>query len=149
MTAAELNVLDGFTGDTADLNFLKAINDTGTTSTQFGQLGTVTGNVQSALDTLTTDVTGLTNNKLNLSGGTVTGEVKFEDNVHLDFGTGNDAEVYHNGSNLIFDMNADDDILFRDGNNSNETWFTFDISNGNFTATGNVTAFSDAALKPI
>ena len=147
LTAAELNVLDGFNGDTADLNFLKALNDTGTTSTQFGHLGTVTGNVQSALDTLTTDVTGLTNDKLNKSGGTVTGQVKFNDNVHLDFGTGNDAEVYHNGSNLIFDMNADDDIIFRDGNSSNQTRFTFDISNGNFTATGNVTAFSDAALK--
>ena len=147
LTAEELNVLDGFTGDTDDLNFLKALNDTGTTSTQFGHLGTVTENVQSALDTLTTNVTGLTNDKLNKSGGTVTGQVKFNDNVHLDFGTGNDAEVYHNGSNLIFDMNADDDILFRDGNSSNATRFTFDTSSGNFTATGNVTAFSDAALK--
>lgn len=84
---------------------------------------------------------------LQLSGGTVTGQVKFNDNVHLDFGTGNDAEVYHDGSNLNFDMNADDDIKFRDGNNSNATRFTFDISSGNFTATGNVTAYSDERLK--
>jgi len=147
LTSAELNVLDGFTGDTADLNFLKSLNDTGTTSTQFGHIGTVTGNVQSALDTLTTDVSGLTSDKLNKSGGTVTGAVKFNDNVKLNLGTGSDAEVYHNGSNLLFDMNADDDIIFRDGNNSNASRFTFDISSGNFTATGNVTAFSDAALK--
>jgi len=44
-------------------------------------------------------------------------------------------------------MNADDDIIFRDGNNSNATRFTFDTSTGNFTATGEVTAYSDITLK--
>lgn len=119
-TAAEINLLDGVTATTDELNYTDG----------------VTSNIQTQLDA-----------KLALAGGTVTGEVKFNDNVHLDFGTGNDAEIYHNGSNLYVDMNADDDIIFRDGNSSNATRFTFDTSSGNFTATGNITAYSDAALK--
>ena len=75
------------------------------------------------------------------------GTLRFNDNVQLNFGTGNDAEIYHNGSHLYFDMNADDDIIFRDGNNSNATRFTFDTSAGSFTATGEITAYSDATLK--
>ena len=176
-TTAELNKLDGLTATTAELNYVDGVtsniqtqlnakgapitgaattidtenltasralvsNSSGkvavsaVTSTELGYLDGVTSNIQTQL-----------NGKLSTSGGTVTGQVKFNDNVHLDFGTGNDAEIYHNGSNLYFDMNADDDIIFRDGNSSNATRFTFDTSSGNFTATGNITAYSDAALK--
>ena len=135
-TTGELNKLDGFTGTYEDLNYAKALNSTLVTATEFDYLDGVTASIQNQLD-----------DKLPLSGGTVTGQVKFNDNVHLDFGTGNDAEIYHNGSHLYFDMNADDDIIFRDGNSSNATRFTFDTSSGNFTATGNITAYSDAALK--
>ena len=135
-TAAEINKLDGFTGVVADLNYAKDLKATGVTTTEFDYLDGVTSAIQTQL-----------NGKLSLSGGTVTGQVKFNDNVHLDFGSGNDAEIYHNGSHLYFDMNADDDIIFRDGNSSNATRFTFDTSSGNFTATGNITTYSDAALK--
>lgn len=106
------------------------------TTTELGYLNNVSSNLQTQL-----------NGKLALAGGTVTGNVKFNDSVQLNFGTGTDAEIYHNGSHLYFDMNADDDIIFRDGNDSNATRFTFDTSSGNFTATGNVTAYSDATLK--
>ena len=75
------------------------------------------------------------------------GTLKFDDNVQLNFGTGDDAEIYHNGSALYFDMNADDNIYFRDGNSSNSTRFSFFTSTGNFTATGEVTAYSDITLK--
>ena len=135
VTATEFDILDDLTASTAELNLLDGVPGTLTT-TEIGYLDGVSSAIQTQLDA-----------KLPLSGGTVTGQVKFNDNVHLDFGTGNDAEIYHNGSHLYFDMNADDDIIFRDGNNSNATRFTFDTSSGNFTATGNITAYSDAALK--
>jgi len=135
VTTTEFNILDDLTASTAELNLLDGVPGTLTT-TEIGYLDGVSSAIQTQLDA-----------KLPLSGGTITGQVKFNDNVHLDFGTGNDAEIYHNGSHLYFDMNADDDIIFRDGNNSNATRFTFDTSSGNFTATGNITAYSDAALK--
>ena len=135
VTTTEFDILDDLTASTAELNLLDGVPGTLTT-TEIGYLDGVSSAIQTQLD-----------GKLSLSGGTVTGQVKFNDNVHLDFGTGNDAEIYHNGSNLYFDMNADDDIIFRDGNSSNATRFTFDTSSGNFTATGNITAYSDAALK--
>ena len=122
-SAADLNVLDGLAAESVSV-------------TEIGHLNGVSSDIQTQLD-----------GKLSLGGGTVTGNVKFNDSVQLNFGTGNDAEIFHNGSHLYFDMNADDDIIFRDGNNSNATRFTFDTSSGNFTATGNVTAYSDAALK--
>ena len=63
------------------------------------------------MDGVTSAIQTQLNGKLSLSGGTVTGQVKFNDNVHLDFGSGNDVEIYHNGSHLYFDMNADDDVF--------------------------------------
>ena len=67
--------------------------------------------------------------------------------MQLNFGTDNDVEVYNNGSNFYFDVNNQHEILIRDGDDSNATRFTFAVSAGNFTATGDVTAFSDERLK--
>ena len=75
------------------------------------------------------------------------GNLTFNDSIQLNFGTGDDVEMYHNGSNLFFDVNGDHDIFFRDGNSSNANRFTFDISAGSFTATGEITAYSDISLK--
>lgn len=145
-TTAELNKLDGVTASTAELNKLDGVT---ATTAELNKLDGVTATTAELnyTDGVSSNIQTQLNGKLSTSGGTVTGQVKFNDNVHLDFGTGNDAEIYHNGSHLYFDMNADDDIIFRDGNNSNATRFTFDTSSGNFTATGNITAYSDATLK--
>ena len=83
----------------------------------------------------------------NTGGATFTGQVQLNDNVNLDFGTGNDAEMYFDNSQLNLDINGDHDFFIRDGNNSNANRFTFDVSAGDFTATGNVTAYSDERLK--
>ena len=72
------------------LNYAKDLKAKVTT-TEFDYLDGVTSAIQTQL-----------NGKLSLSGGTVTGQVKFNDNVHLDFGSGNDAEIYHNGSHFVF-----------------------------------------------
>ena len=44
-TPAELNKLDGFTGDVNDLNYLKSLNDTGVTSAEFNTLDGITSTV--------------------------------------------------------------------------------------------------------
>lgn len=85
--------------------------------------------------------------KLSLAGGTMTGNTRLNDNVKLNLGTGDDAGLYFNGSALYLDMNTDYDLYIRDVNSSNATRFTFDTSAGNFTASGNITAYSDERLK--
>ena len=44
-TAAEINKLDGFTGDATDLNYAKSLYDTGVTSTEFDKLDGVNGTI--------------------------------------------------------------------------------------------------------
>ena len=56
--------------------------------------------------------------------------IDLADNDELRFGSGDDAKIYHNGSHLYVDMNADDDIYIRDANSSNATRFLFDTSVG-------------------
>ena len=77
----------------------------------------------------------------------VRGALDLADNDILRFGTGDDVEMYFSGSDMFMDINNGEDFKIRDGNSGNATRFTFDADNGNFTATGNVTAFSDERLK--
>ena len=70
--------------------------------------------------------------------------IDLADNDILRFGSGDDVEFFFNGSNFYLDLNAGgNNFIIRDGTT---TRFTFD-DNGSFTATGNVTAFSDITLK--
>jgi len=135
-TAAELNKVDGFTGDKDDLNYAKDLRATGVTSAEYDYLDGVTSNIQTQLDA-----------KLAKTGGTMTGAIRYNDNINANFGTGDDAELYFSGSQLNLDMNSNYDFKIRDGASSNVDRFTFDTSSGNFTATGNITAYSDATLK--
>jgi len=48
-TPAELNTLDGFTGDKDDLNYAKDLKATGVTATEFDYLDGVTSNIQTQL----------------------------------------------------------------------------------------------------
>ena len=75
---------------------------------------------------------------------THTAHVYMQDNKYLYFGTGNDVEFFCNGSHMYMDLNSGiGNWYIRDGNT---TRFTFDDA-GHFTATGNVTAYSDERLK--
>ncbi|CAM0097927.1 long tail fiber protein distal subunit [Vibrio phage K567] len=85
-----------------------------------------------------------------LAGATFTGLINanagiaLDDNDYIYFGTGNDVEFFCNGSHMYTDLN--DGIgnwYIRD---ASTTRFTFDDA-GHFTATGNVTAYSDIRLK--
>jgi hypothetical protein len=74
------------------------------------------------------------------------GTLTFNDNILLTFGTGNDFELFCDGANMYFDLNSTGvgSLFLRDGTT---TRFTFARSTGNFTATGEITAFSDITLK--
>lgn len=72
------------------------------------------------------------------------GYLRLNDNLILALGTGADAEFFCNGSNMYMDLNSGiGNFYIRDGAT---TRFTFDDA-GHFTATGNVTAYSDRKLK--
>jgi hypothetical protein len=46
-----------------------------------------------------TTVTNSIASKLPLAGGTITGDILYNDNVKAQFGTSNDLEIYHDGTN--------------------------------------------------
>jgi len=71
------------------------------------------------------------------------GTLRFNDNVLLTLGTSNDFELYHNGTGNFMDLNLGN-LSIRD---TTTTRFTFARTTGNFTATGEITAFSDITLK--
>ena len=86
------------------------------------------------------------------ASGTITfnGTVNFRnavdlaDNDILRFGSGDDAEFFCNGSHFYLDLNSGiGNFYIRDGTT---TRFTFDDA-GSFTATSNITAYSDINLK--
>ena len=76
---------------------------------------------------------------LPLSGGTITGDVRFLDDDQLRLGTGNDLRLWHNGTNsYVFNYGGsmfigtrtnDTTFLGHDGNNGDTTYFKIDGSN--------------------
>ena len=100
-----------------------------------------TGNVGTAgLTWNNGQFTGLTvNNTLNVRGA-----VDLADSDILRFGNSDDVEFFFDGTHFYLDLNSGgNNFYIRDGTTIR---FTFDDS-GAFTATGNVTAFSDITLK--
>ena len=74
----------------------------------------------------------------------IRGHIDLSDNEYLYFGSGDDVEFFCNGSHMYTDLNSGiGNWYIRDGST---TRFTFDDA-GHFTATGNVTAYSDVRLK--
>jgi len=69
--------------------------------------------------------------------------IDLSDNDILRFGSGDDWELFHDGTNNYMDLNVGN-LLIRD---TTTTRFTFARTTGDFTATGNVTAYSDERLK--
>ena len=81
----------------------------------------------------------------NVSGTiNVRGAVDLADNDVLRLGSGDDVEFFCNGSHMYMDLNSGiGNFYIRDGST---TRYTFN-DNGSFTATGNITAYSDINLK--
>jgi len=83
-----------------------------------------------------TNITSTDSSKLPLSGGTITGNVKFNDNIELRLGSGSDLKQYHSGTHGYIDNNtgdliiqcdsddikilAEDDVVIRDNDDSTE-----------------------------
>ena len=70
------------------------------------------------------------------------GDLRFNDNILLNFGTGDDAELFFDGAQLYLDLNAGS-FYIRDNSTIR---YSFE-DDGHFTATGNITAYSDITLK--
>lgn len=90
--------------------------------------------------------------RLEVNGATVTvastlnvrAAIDLADNDILRLGSGDDAELFCNGSHLYLDLNSGiGNFYIRDGTT---TRYTFN-DNGSFTATGNITAYSDRRVK--
>jgi hypothetical protein len=74
----------------------------------------------------------------------VRGAIDLADNDILRFGSADDCEMFTNGTHMYMDLNPGiGNFYIRDGTTIR---YTFD-DNGDFTATGNVTANSDIRLK--
>jgi hypothetical protein len=70
--------------------------------------------------------------------------IDLADSDILRFGTGDDVEMFFSGTHFYMDLNSGgNNFYIRD---TTTTRFTFDDA-GHFTATGNVTAYSDRRLK--
>jgi hypothetical protein len=75
---------------------------------------------------------------------TASGHIIMYDSKHIRFGTGGDCEFFCNGSHMYIDLNSGiGNLYIRDGST---TRYTFN-DNGSFTATGNITAYSDRRVK--
>lgn len=71
------------------------------------------------------------------------GDLTFNNNIKIVLGSTKDSELYCDGTNLFLDLDGGSDFFIRDVSTLR---YTFSNS-GNFTATGNVTAYSDINLK--
>jgi len=132
-TTAELNKVDGYTGNAADLNILSGASAAGLTSTALRYVAGLTSAIQTQLNGL-----------FSKAGGTITGPVTMNTGQILNIGG---TELQGASNNFYMDVNGGGDFYIRDGNSADVTRFTFDVDLGNFTASGDVTAFSDARLK--
>ena len=88
----------------------------------------------------------LRGNRMSHNGWNMTtdGHIIMYDSQHIRFGSAGDAEFFCNGSHMYTDLNSGiGNWYIRDGST---TRYTFN-DNGTFTATGNITAYSDIRLK--
>ena len=158
---AEVNVQSDWNASSGDAQILNKP----TIPTNNNQLTNGAGYITSATD----------NTKLPLAGGTMTGDIKFNDSVQAKFGDSEDFKIYHNGSQTILDDSGTGSVELRTNaftlakSGGTETGLTFTEDGavtlyydnasklatasggvsvtGDMTASGNVTAYSDERLK--
>ena len=93
--------------------------------------GSVNNTEFETLDGVTSDIQTQLNARLPLAGGVMTGSVTSNDNVRARFGSSNDLQIYHDGSNSIINnsvgaliVNADTLQLKNGANNATLATFT-------------------------
>ena len=100
----------------------------------------LTGLAASGIGSVVEDTTPQLGGTLDANGN----NIQLDDNGIVAFGTAQDAEFFTNGVDFYLDLNAGiNNFIIRD---ATTTRFTFDDA-GDFTATGDVTAYSDRSLK--
>ncbi len=73
------------------------------------------------------------------------GDLTINDNIKLSFGSDQDVDFYYTGTYMYTDFpTTAREWYVRDGTANR---FTFQVDNGEFTATGDITAFSDVRVK--
>jgi len=119
-------------------------NTTGSSGSCTGNAATVTNGVYTT-GTQTIGGTKTFSSNVTVSGTlSVRTAIDLADNDILRFGSGDDVEFFCNGSHMYTDLNSGiGNWYIRDGSS---TRFTFN-DNGSFTATSNITAYSDRKLK--
>ena len=73
------------------------------------------------------------------------GDLTFNDNVAVNFGTGADVEIYHTGSHLYADINTGS-FYIRDGSDGNATALLFTPTSGDLTLLNNDAAASGPTI---
>lgn len=117
-------------------NYLRVCNSTSAIRTYLG-LGTAA--------TVNTGTSGATIPLLN--GANIwSGAQRLNDNAYLRFGTGNDVDLWWDGSALYMDWQTTNASLYM-RNVANANVFQFNVNTGEGTATGDWTVSSDARLK--
>lgn len=126
---------------TTNKSITGAINEVDSNVGNLASLNTTTKS--SLVDALNELDSALDN--LNLAvGGTAADNLKFGDSKEIVFGNDSDARIFTDGSDLFLDLQSGiNNFIIRDGTTVK---YTFD-DNGDFTAEGNVTAYSDERLK--
>lgn len=94
--------------------------------------GTVDGVDIATRDGILTSTTTTANAALPKAGGTVTGDIELNDNVKAKFGTGDDLNIFHDGSNSYIQDSGTGDLRIRgsaaikfEDNNGSETFAIF------------------------
>ena len=83
----------------------------------------------------------------NMVGLTITSYLKLNDFDYLYLGTSSDVRMFYDGTNNEMEMELESACTQFKITDNGTTRFTFTKSSGDFTATGNVTAYSDERLK--
>ena len=79
---------------------------------------------------------------------TVRGAIDLADNDVLRLGSGDDAQIVHDGSHLYIKMLADDDVIITDNNSSDAERFRFDVNEGRFYVDDNIYAGRSLGAYP-
>jgi hypothetical protein len=96
-TAAEINILDGVTASAAELNILDGAT---VSTTAVNYLTGVTSNIQTQLD-----------NRLQKAGGTITGDVTFNQDVNLNIGTNSEMQLFRTATSSIIQETGGSDLF--------------------------------------
>ena len=96
-TAAEINILDGVTADATELNILDGVT---ATTTELNYVDGVTSAIQTQLDA-----------RLQKAGGTITGDVTFNQDVNLNIGTNSEMQLFRSSTASIIQETGGSDLF--------------------------------------